>query len=359
MSDTGLPDARIERAAKTSLKLGHTLYFCGSVEVNSGADSVFSRMFGLKWTPKARLRTPFIWSNLRKHFSQILDELRPDVIHAHNVWAAKLASEFRYPFVFDDHECISLQLEAVFESTRPSKKKYLISNLIGKRIWPVWERELVQKTTTITVSETIAQDYRRVGNSVFVVPNFPAEDEIEKDIRLDLTNRILSSVYAGKETQSFVLPFRDISGFSELFYNHNIGTLSIVGMENSSAAYPIRYTGFLPRHKMYEEFSKHHIGILPWKNHWFHKYCNPNKVYEYAHSGLLVMLTDDFTTVTSVLDDHCISFANYDELVEKLIYYREHIEELNSARIETLSFARKNLFWEKFEHNIMTAYTQC
>jgi hypothetical protein len=107
---------------------------------------------------------------------------------------------------------------------------------------------------------------------------------------------------------------------------------------------------------MYGELSRHHIGLLPWRSHWFHRYCNPNKTYEYAHSGLFVMMTDDFADVISLLGGNCATFKSYEEMAEKLAYFKDHTDELDGLRQKSLDFARKNLLWEKYEHNITEAY---
>ena len=40
----------------------------------------------------------------KKQLERVLKETRPDVIYAHNIFSAKMVSEFEIPFVYDDHE---------------------------------------------------------------------------------------------------------------------------------------------------------------------------------------------------------------------------------------------------------------
>jgi hypothetical protein len=42
-----------------------------------------------------------------KKIKSVIMEIRPDIIHVHNILPAKIASEFYIPFVFDDHEYLS------------------------------------------------------------------------------------------------------------------------------------------------------------------------------------------------------------------------------------------------------------
>ena len=53
---------------------------------------------------------------------------------------------------------------------------------------------------------------------------------------------------------------------------------------------------------------------------------------------------------------NCILIDSYDELVQKLKYFSENIEELNKLRIKSFNFAKDNLFWEKYDHNIVEIY---
>lgn len=366
ISDSGLPDARIERAAWTSVKSGSKAYFCGPLTPGdtsgkTGGHEPFSGVYNLEWNRFARVKIPIAWTLLKKHFNLVLDEIRPDIIHAHNVVAAKLASESRYPFVFDDHECVSLEMKAVSESDQLPGVRNHLSQSLTRKLWTGWEKDLVHNSPTITVSKTIANAYEALGSSrVFVVPNLPNEREIDKGKQPDFTSRAttLSSAYAGKESTLLIPPYREMRGFVDLFHQNEIGDLSILGEENTKDIQHVRYTGYLSRPKMYDELLKHHIGLLPWKSHWFHPYCSPNKVYEYAHSGLLVMLTDDFTEVISMLDSNCATFRNYDELIEKLRYYKDHRDDLDKLRQKTIAFARENLLWEKYEGNITRAYQE-
>lgn len=361
ISDYGLPDARIERAAQTAIKSGHQVFFCGALtagnSVNAGNHKSFSEIRNLEWTTQARLKMPIAWTRLKKHFNKILDDLRPDIIHAHNICAAKLTSESRYPFVFDDHEHLSLELKAVSESDQVHGIKKYISKPLARRIWTAWEKELAQKVPIITIGKNIALEYAAHGGRVFVVPNLPNELEIDKEKEPDFTSRpTLSSAYAGVENTLFVSPYRDMTGFVDLFSRYDMGNLTILGMENPNSAPHVKYTGFLQRHWMYNELAKHHIGIVPWKSHWFHSYCNPNKPYEYAHAGLAIMLTDDFTEVISMFDGNCVTFRDYGELVEKLLYLKDHVDERDNLRKKTFAFARENLYWERYEDNITRAY---
>src|SRR5437867_10856684 len=249
VSDTGLPDGRIERGARTSAKAGHNVYFAGTA---CASYVPFVQQFVLDWRPKHRLHMPFAWAILKKNFIKILDGIRPDIIHAHNIFAAKLASELEYPFVFDDHEHLSLEIKSIMEEkVRPIISKKIGFELLKRKLWTEWETELVRNIPTITVGESIANDYRSQGSKVFVVPNFPNEYEIQGLDGPRTSSNHFSSVYAGREDSSAILPFRDISGLAELFIKHEIGELTFIGASGNSIENRLNFSGFLSRTQMY------------------------------------------------------------------------------------------------------------
>ncbi|HEX7179769.1 MAG TPA: glycosyltransferase, partial [Nitrososphaeraceae archaeon] len=339
--------------------------------------NIFSKVYKMKWNAKARCGIPIYWHAVKKQFQRILTDARPDIIHAHNIFSAKLASEYEIPFVYDDHEYWSKSSEVLREieeqnsnnmtkknsnyfgiKLRRIKRKYINQHVI--KLWKRWERELVGSCPTITVSEQIAHALRLTANNegkMFVVPNFPLYSEI-KDVKSPMRHLELSCVYAGGESGNKVKsPQKNIDGFTDLFCNHDIGTLIIIGWTGkNSCSSEIKYTGFLSRSYMFDEMSNCSIGLIPWKKHWSHAYVSPNKAYEYAHAGLFVMCTSSLKQVTEYLDGNCLTFDNYDDMILRLNYFRDNPEELYSKRLKILKFARSRLLWENYENNILRAY---
>ena len=229
------------------------------------------------------------------------------------------------------------------------------------RLWTRWEREIVSSNPTITVSEQIQPELRTNydAKSVFVVPNFPMHSEV-KDFEKPRFHDNLSSVYAGVEAKGQITPsHRKIDGFNSTFLQNDIGNLIIIGWNNNSSSDKIRYMGFLPRQAMFQEMFSHSIGLIPFRRHWSHVYISPNKAYEYAHAGLLVLSTSAFEPVKEILKEHCIVFDDYVEMASKLSYFKENLDEVYNKRLKIFDYARKNLIWENNESNIIEAYKRC
>jgi glycosyltransferase involved in cell wall biosynthesis len=98
------------------------------------------------------------------------------------------------------------------------------------------------------------------------------------------------------------------------------------------------------------------VGIVPFRKHWSHKYISPNKAYEYAHSGLIVLCASSLVPIKNILRDYCLIFEDYEDMISQLRYCRENMERIYKMRVEGYQFARENLLWENYEQNIFDAY---
>ena len=381
VSHESLPDWRIEKSAITASNRGNYVFFAGKLS-NDYSRNSFTKIYNITWNAKARLGLPLFTGSIKKQLDQVLKETKPDVIHAHNIFSAKMVSEFGIPFVYDDHEYwshLSLILREIAratnlhgESTRQkgyskmmlSKATNFRRSLINSyaiKLWTKWEQEIVSSHPTITVSEQIATDLRTNYNAkdVFVVPNFPMFSEV-RDFEKPRYHDSLSSVYAGVEAKGEITPaHRNIDGFISSFLGKDIGDLIVIGWNAKSPSVRVRYMGFLPRQEMYREMFNHSIGLVPFKRHWSHVYISPNKAYEYAHAGLVVLSTSGFEPINAILREHCIAFEDYEDMASKLKYFKENMDELYKRRLRVFEFARENLIWEKNESSIIEAYRRC
>jgi glycosyltransferase involved in cell wall biosynthesis len=371
-----LPDWRIEKSASTDSHLGYEVVFAGMKSNYEGR--VFSAIYHVHWTPRARRGIPFYWRSVKKQLEGVLKEARPDVVHAHNIFSAKMVSEFGIPFVYDDHEFwpiyVKRQSEAskqnqmsaqVFSSAWPRAiiRKSVLDLLASRaiKLWTNWEREIVSSHPTITVSDQIAEQLRKNyhAKNVFVVPNFPMYSEV-KEFKKPHFIDSLSSVYAGVEASGDITPaHRKMDGFISTFLEKDIGNLTIIGWNDESTSNKVRYTGFLSRPDMFSEMFNHSVGLIPFKRHWSHIYISPNKAYEYAHAGLVVLISSGFEPVKQILKEHCTTFDDYEDMAKKLMYFKENLDDLYNRRLKIFDYARENLIWEKNEKFITEAYKRC
>lgn len=372
LSDDKLPDWRIEKSGITALNHGHEVVFAGKNSVEYQTNT-FSKKYVIDWTERSRRGFPFYWHSVRKQVDKVVREARPDIVHAHNVFSAKIISELGWPHIYDNHEywsefskILALGQHNLSKSDLYRSPRNLGRNMIryflnqqAVRLWTKWEKEIITDCPTITISDKIAEQLRIVGNSksVFVVPNFPMKEEV-KNFDPPVMHPNLSSVYAGIESQNRQI-HRNIDGLTDLFNHRDLGSLIFIGGHGEPLYKRISYAGLLPRIAMFNEMRKHSIGLIPWKKHWSHTYTNPNKAYEYAHSGLFVLCTSSFETVAETLQDNCAVFDNYQDLASQLLYFKDNLEELYRKRVKIFEYSHTNLIWDNYEKNILAAYQQC
>ena len=118
LSEWGLPDWRIEKSAITAKRAGYEVFFAGEKNAHEYRNIIFDKIYEFDWNIKAKYKLPFYYQTLKKKITNIINQIRPEIIHAHNIFPAKLASEFDIPFVFDDHEFSSNHSKVVYELLR-------------------------------------------------------------------------------------------------------------------------------------------------------------------------------------------------------------------------------------------------
>ncbi|MFY9565401.1 MAG: glycosyltransferase, partial [Nitrososphaeraceae archaeon] len=285
VSHESLPDWRIEKSAITAANMNNEVFFVGRAS-NSYTRKTFSNIYKISWGAKTRLGLPFYWHSVKKQLERVLKETRPDVVHAHNIFSAKMVSEFEIPFVYDDHEFWSrlsmLLREMVLmrgtiedESHKSASLKNMgiqlmrirriVINNYAIKLWTNWEKEIVSSHPTITVSEQIAEQLRTIyhAKKVFVVPNFPMYSEV-KDFEKPHFIDNLSSVYAGGDGHNIdKYPSRNIDDLDNTFLRKDIGNLVIIGWNDKSTSNKVKYSGYLSRHDMFREMFNHSIGLIP------------------------------------------------------------------------------------------------
>jgi len=384
LSHDGLPDWRVEKSALSASIRGHEVVFGGTRPINP-ITKIFSKVYEFDLPEGAKFGIPFYLNNVKKQIEKIIKDVRPDIIHGHNIFVAKIISAFGIPFVYDDHEYTSVFARALAEpvkikdvyykktlksnsSTRITQTKKRIRKLAWNhllkyravKLWSKWEREVLSTNCPVIVTnENVAHELRNNRHNidkVFAVPNCPMRME-SNDLEKPLFHSSLSSVHAGIDS-SGIHAHRNLDGLPEIYMNHEIGDLIMIGM-NGESSLKIKCFGILPRQSMYKEMMKHSIGLMAYKKHWYHQYNSTNKAYEYAHAGLYVLCTSSFDPIIESFKGKCGIFEDYDGLASQLEYYRDDPEALYKKRIKSFEFARNNLVWEKFEDNILRAYQSC
>lgn len=322
VSDTGLPDPRVERMAMTMKKDGHELFFLGGGRIRGQNLSAFSeaRTVPLGIGPQIALDP-----RVKKRWLRAVHELRPDVIHAHNVVVGHFLLDTDYAVVFDDHENLSAQ-KFVF-AARPFVRRTAAWFLV--RNFAAWERRLAESHPVLTVSEGIADYYRQYTNQVGVVVNVPLLEEIDW---LQNPSSRAGLVYMGSDFSApRFIPSRDMTGLRDIL------SFDIVSG--------------LPHKEMMTRLSKYRIGLTPYKPHPFQRISNPNKNYEYLHAGLQVVLCETFAHLFEG-EPYVHSFRDYGDIATVV----ESVPAVDG--MEIMHHAREKYVWEKREAVVKEAYAR-
>lgn len=319
-SHTGLPDPRIEKTAATMGKDGHELIFLGGRPIQEYGLPVFRETHHI---PIVNFLKLALDSSFKAKWLKKIDEIKPDVVHAHNIIAASMMLETDYPVIYDDHEYWSKG------SYRFGKRGIIrkAAMIPFDRKVPKWEEQILERYPVITVNENIARDHRRIAKRVGVTKNFPILDEVKY---LQNPEQRDGNVYVGSDfnLREFV-PHRNMTGLKDII---NFDILS--GLKHST---------------MMDRLTHFRIGLTPWRHHPFHVYCEPNKHYEYLVAGLQVILTSSLAHPFPD-EPYVHSFESYSEIPGLL----EQIEIVESGKI--MRHAQERYVWEKQEDVIKDMY---
>jgi hypothetical protein len=358
-----LPDARVEKSAWTARKLGHEVYFAGpGVRGYHLSSSPFAGVFQVGWDRSSRMGVPAAWRRVRKELASAVDTIKPEIVHAHNIFSAELAHNMHLPMIYDDHEYWSMMRKAELEGWpsdalyHPSRLPRYLVRRYGGWLWRRWESRVIPDAPTITVCEATADAHAARGaRDVFVVPNVPCEKETGEIPPIRRIDPPLTAVAVGND---FTAPMRirDSKQLLQIFASSSFGQLTVIGDPSLDSGNNVTSVKSMPHLRMLKELSNHHIGIIGWRPNWFHKYCNPNKAYEYMHAGLVPVVPSTLTPVLEMCNGFVKAFSNYEELAQILLTFVSNLDGVNETRLKIYTFSKEALLWEHYESRILEAY---
>jgi hypothetical protein len=177
------------------------------------------------------------------------------------------------------------------------------------------------------VSENIAEEHRMISKHVKVTGNYPLASEVES---LPNPTDRNGAVYVGSDF--------DIEKFGE--HRNMTGLRETLDFDIISG---------VPHSEMMKRLTDYRVGLTPWLPHPFHKYCNPNKNYEYLNAGLQVIATSTLTEPFAD-DPYVHGFETYEE-IPRIV---EQVPPHDPERI--MAHARKHYVWENNESEIRGIY---
>lgn len=346
---------RIEKGAHTAKKMGWETFFAGPHFNKHYAldESVFEDVFRVSWSKWARLGISPYYNWVKRKLKRAIRKLKPDIIHAYNIFSAKIIKDLGYPLVFEDAEFYSRKKIGDVEWDQSTAIDKAAANYLAWK-WSKWEKDVAEGSPVLTVSNSIARAYAELGAKTFVVPNYPSVFELSKANWQDKA-KTFTVAYLGNDISKVLRPYRDTRGITAVMRDVKM-PLTVIGDNELSSEGVIDSRGFIPHLRIYEVLSRCHVGIVPWRNHWIHRYLNPNKPYLYAHCGLVVVIPSSLIEVVDALKGNCRTIDQISDLKILLRDLSNKEEEITEEERRIKDYARKNLIWELHEKRILEAY---
>ena len=142
LSDSSLPDRRVERSALSAVKKNHECYFAGPHNNKSQTlnGHLFKESFPVSWSPEVKLHLPHYWEKTKSEIAKIINQVNPHLVHAHDVFAGKTCLEIGFPFVYDSHEYWSqgMPLKLERRGLQILALKHLVARNYGLKLWLKW-----------------------------------------------------------------------------------------------------------------------------------------------------------------------------------------------------------------------------
>jgi len=212
---------------------------------------------------------------------------------------------------------------------------------------------IAKKAPVITVSESIANYYRHIGGTSFVVPNYPTQFELSR-AKFSSKTKNLTATYLGGTIDDSVT-YRNSNGLVKFFDDIN-RPLKCIGNTKYNSSNYVEFTGFIPHMQIFTELSRYHVGIVPWRKHHYHKICSLNKAYIYAHCGLVVVVTSHLHEVIKSFKGRCHVVDKYEDLEWVLQDLDNDIDSTIAEGQANKEFAKNNFILENYKDVVEEAY---
>ncbi|MHA1770216.1 MAG: glycosyltransferase [Candidatus Thorarchaeota archaeon] len=321
ISHTGLPDIRVEKMAFTMKTRGHDVVFLGAKPTTGQNLGAFEETYYL---PLGNSLNIVFDPRVKQRWLKKIRELKPDVVHAHNIIVGHFLISEDIPTIFSEQELMSKETSKF--AIRPFVRRMAVKPL--EMSLAKWERSLGEQCPVITVHPNMTKEYEKFARFVTTVPNVPLKREVEG---LKEAPSRSGNVYVGRDFNlDRFIPYRNLEGLKNLI------------------EFDVIYG--LPHRELLQRLMHYKVGLTAWHPHPMHYYADPNRNYEYLHGGLPVLTNKIIKSALFSKNPYVFAFNEYDEIPDLI----QTMEDVDHQHIRAL--ALENYVWEKFENRILDAY---
>ncbi|MFW9963996.1 MAG: hypothetical protein ACFFCX_10555 [Candidatus Sifarchaeia archaeon] len=301
-------------------KAGNSVEFLGMGDATTPFLDVFDKITMVR---AINNRQAAFDKSIRKEWADAVGSISPDLIHANDIIAAKYSSELGIPMVYDDHEYWSAQ--RIIYDRWPFWKKLAIKPFIDAI--PIWEKEILSKHVTLSVSDEIVKEHQKICKHVFLLRNLSLSEEVQG---LPTNPNRSGVAYVGGDFKlKTFAPHRDMTGLQD-----------VIEFDSFSG---------LPRDVLYQNLTNYRFGLLPFRTTPYTKYISSTKTFDYLNCGLQVLMTRTLYKSHGGLP-YTYPFDEYEEIPQLM----KEIEPINPEEI--MDYANKELVWEAQQDMLFKAY---
>jgi hypothetical protein len=301
---------RVEKMATTLKDNGHSNIFLGPQ--SNQYLGVFEEVHAIKLGRYVNLTMDPI---LDRRWKRKIENLKPEVVIAHDIVAAKFLLGTDHAVVYDDREFWSLSLQTG-AGLKPTPS-YKIQSSPFRKMVPYWEKKLLTRYPSLVTHEAVAKHHRRYGNWVGVAWNFPLLKMVDG---LDNGGKREGAVYSGCDFRSRSFKtHRDMTGLRDVIEFDVICGVS--------------------HREMMQRLTRYKVGLTPWHPHPVLSFKDQNRNYEYLHAGLQVIVNEQIAPRFKECP-YVQSFSDYSSLKEMLANIKD--QDPN----EISEYAKANYLWD-------------
>lgn len=361
LSDAGLPDIRPERSALYARKKGWDVIFAGGRPVQGQTFNAFQKTFYRYWRPQEKTGFPTFLRRVERWVRKLIREENPDLIHAHDIFAGKVALNVGFPFVYDDHEIwgsrIAYQGSNVIKRDRTLLRR--IATWYAIHNWRKWEPTILRSAPIIAVSEEIAQLYRRVQPNTYVIPNVPTQQEVSMippNTNIDEEFRI--AYISRHETP---LSQRNDASALRLWLENQFGAkLVYIGPTVIETKEVINH-GFVSHGKMLEILATCDAALMGQQLP-LPLYSIQNRFPLFLHAGLKTIVHENMIVEARFCTQNSVGWVwhSADDLkaiINRLVQdFSNDVEEWNRDKQRIRGVADQHLLWSRYSDQLEQAY---
>ena len=308
------PDYRIDKEAEALKAAGHEIFLIYP-KLKRDMSPIYVDSFLIPLNLRQRALGPIASRIAAKKFKEVINSIKPDVIHAHDITAANII-RFIIPnsikFVYDDHEIWEYLRKRQVAATKNIMKKLIVRviQFLTKKI----NKKITRKADMIIVINDHWIDYYQKkginSKKIISIENFTSKslskDVLESKVTIDdffIKDKRKKIVHSSKLKLSAKV-VRDVSNFAKAAQELDDWVMVVFSsIDEEFEKLGVKFIDPKPRMEYLASVSKCDVALNTLLlDERFH-YSSSNRLYEFIALGLRVIASPAQTYIKKFGDD--------------------------------------------------------